>query len=232
MSVSVIIPAYKAHWCIERCLESIKRQTVQPDEVLVGIDRCNVTKNKLLKIKCNYEFLKVYWFGEHVGCYVIRNTLAKKTRFDTLMFFDADDLMMPHYIESMAGALQPNCFVRSCQVWMRDGKIDKAWGNKDTYQSRMQIALHRSVFMEMKGLEPWMCGADCEFEQRLQQQGHDQICIAQPNMVRHKCRGSLTERDDTGYESSLRKGIQREIKNRRKSPVKKKTIEIAEAELI
>ena len=47
MKISVIIPAWKAQDFIERCIDAINKQTVQPDEILIGVDACQVSQTSV-----------------------------------------------------------------------------------------------------------------------------------------------------------------------------------------
>jgi glycosyltransferase involved in cell wall biosynthesis len=98
--VSIIIPAWKADKWINDCLQSIYDQSWFKDknnkwEILVGIDNCEKTKFAALP----KENTKLYFFKEHYGPYVIRNTLAYNSKYDNLLFFDSDDLMHPDLIK-------------------------------------------------------------------------------------------------------------------------------------
>gem|GEM_PF-2705138 len=58
-SISVIIPAYKAGWCIENCLDSVEKQSMKPGKVLIGCDACEESFCKVQEIRDNYDFRSI-----------------------------------------------------------------------------------------------------------------------------------------------------------------------------
>jgi glycosyltransferase involved in cell wall biosynthesis len=94
MKVSVVIPAYNEEKLLPLCLESLKRQTVRPDEVIV-VDNNSVDKTA--------EIAKSY------GATVIREkkqgmSFARNAGFDAAKYgiiarCDADSILRPEWIE-------------------------------------------------------------------------------------------------------------------------------------
>lgn len=101
LSISIIIPTSGTPEYIEECLNSIYRQNLkegQDFEVLIGIDQCEESKNVLNRIKQNYSNIRVFYFLEKCGPYIIRNTLATLSVADCFLFFDSDDLMPEQFL--------------------------------------------------------------------------------------------------------------------------------------
>ena len=108
--VSVLIPAWKTAEYIEECLDSVYKQ--RPLEILVGVDGCQETLDKLLEIKYKYPNLKVFWSEENVGCYLIRNSLFRESVGNKIIFFDSDDIMMDELIPTVCHYLDEYDVVR------------------------------------------------------------------------------------------------------------------------
>lgn len=94
MTVAVITPTLpERHDLLEQAMDSVHRQTVRPNEILVGIDLD----------------------GE--GPAVIRNRLADQTKAEWLAFLDDDDVWYPHHLETLLGkahgadVVYPDCEV-------------------------------------------------------------------------------------------------------------------------
>lgn len=107
-AISIIIPTSGTSEYIEECLNSIYRQNLkegQDFEVLIGIDHCEESKIVLNRINQNYSNLRVFYFLEKCGPYIIRNTLARMSVADYFLFFDSDDLMPEQFLSKTYQAL-------------------------------------------------------------------------------------------------------------------------------
>lgn len=103
--ISIIIPAYEVENFIEECLDSIQEQTYFKNndkyEILLGIDECQDTFNKIKNINKKYPNLKTYVMDENSGPYIVKNTLIEFCKYDKILFFDADDVMCLDMIEKI-----------------------------------------------------------------------------------------------------------------------------------
>ncbi len=93
--VSVIIPAFNARACIERCLASVFRQTHVPFEVIVADDGSTDTTADLLR---NYTDRIIYAAQENRGPSAARNYGLSLARGDFVAFLDADDYWLPDFL--------------------------------------------------------------------------------------------------------------------------------------
>lgn len=96
MNVSVIIPAYNAGATIQATLDSVLRQTVSPDEILVMDD--GSTDDTALIVECHKPRVTVFRQSNH-GVAHARNFLCEQARGDIIAFLDADDIWHPSYLE-------------------------------------------------------------------------------------------------------------------------------------
>ncbi len=89
MKISVIIPVYNEVTVIEKCLDSLKKQTV-PVEIIVVDDGSTDGSDKFATLK-----------QVHLGPGAARNLGASKAHEDILVFVDADMEFTPTFIENL-----------------------------------------------------------------------------------------------------------------------------------
>jgi glycosyltransferase involved in cell wall biosynthesis len=94
MKVSVVIPAYNEEKLLPLCLESLKRQTVLPDEVIVVDNNC---------IDRSVEIAKSYGVTvireKKQGMSYARNAGFNAAQCDVIARCDADSILRPDWIE-------------------------------------------------------------------------------------------------------------------------------------
>jgi len=113
MSLSVIIPAYKAAQTIERALRSVAIQTLQPTEVIVvddgsGDGTFEAAEN--FKGQLPGVDLKVIQ-QQNLGAGAARNRAIAEATGDWLAFLDADDEWLPDKLETSLSAIQQHDLV-------------------------------------------------------------------------------------------------------------------------
>jgi len=63
-------------------------------EILIGIDGCEKTLNKVRQIMVNYHNVYVYNMSSNMGTFVTANTLISISKYDKIMRFDSDDFFI------------------------------------------------------------------------------------------------------------------------------------------
>lgn len=106
-NTTFLISTYNNVDYIEECLDSIENQTFYKNDdnkfqVLVGVDGCQKTHEKLLLIKHKYRNLEIYNMLENMGAYVALNTLIPYIKYDNVIVFGSDDVMVPNGIEVLS----------------------------------------------------------------------------------------------------------------------------------
>ena len=96
MTISALIPAYNAARTIEATLESVLRQTVPADEIIVLLD--GGTDDTLDRIE-RFKGRITIACQENHGVAITRNRLAEMAKGEILAFLDNDDLWHPKYLE-------------------------------------------------------------------------------------------------------------------------------------
>ena len=96
MRISVVIPTYNSVPFIDATLESVMRQTLPPDEILVLDDG---STDNTLSLLNSYKSTITVFQQKHKGVASARNTLCEKVSGDLVAFLDHDDLWHPSYLE-------------------------------------------------------------------------------------------------------------------------------------
>ena len=198
--VSICMTAYKATEFIQEALNSVYNQTwfMNHDnwEVLLGIDGCQETLNYIKTIMHNYKNLRVFMMDSNQGTYVTTNTLMSLARFDGLIRFDSDDVMLPEMVETIMRKKGDYDVVRF--------KMKNFGKNKIVNIACGQVYFKHSIFDEFGGYQPWPCNADNEFERRVYK-----FCkvLKLPEILfnRRIHDDNLTVRKETNFQSATRK---------------------------
>ena len=231
--ITISIPAYDVSMFIEECLDSIVNQKHLSNydyEILVGIDGCDKTKGKLLEIKHNYEFLKVFWFPKNVGGYVVRNTLAYKAMYNNLIFFDADDIMNDILVLNVIECLMTYPIVR----FMYNNFGEGNWAGRRSKEPASGVfGIKNSVFKELGGFVEFRVSSDDEFRDRSMRLGYKTCNIVDKNLFfRRRHKKSLTGDLTTKSGSVYRSGIYKKIDELHQLRIKKINPVFGECELI
>lgn len=223
--VSVILTAWNTQDYIEECLDSVYKQSFfnknDNYEVLLGIDGCEKTLNKVKGIISRYPGLKVFYFKENVGTYIVSNTLATFAQYSYLFRFDTDDIMLPDAIKDIYAYAEDKKFDlvlgRCKNLYSTTGKVDKC-----SALAPGQMLVKTETFLMFGGFRPFKCGADSEFFMRLKKFVNEdmskiEICL------RRLHSNNLTGRSETGMKSKYRKDIRAFLKYELETKLKTKT---------
>lgn len=115
-TVSVVIPAYNAEWCVERAVDSALAQTYQPLEILVVNDGST-----------DDTAAKAQYFGGLVrlidqpngGLSNARNAGIRLAQGEWIAFLDADDYWLPRKLEQQIKLLEANPALGFCSTSAR-----------------------------------------------------------------------------------------------------------------
>jgi glycosyltransferase involved in cell wall biosynthesis len=219
-NISIIISSYNTQDYIEECLDSVKSQTWFNNngyEIIVGIDGCKSTLNKLNNIKDKYDNIKIYWFEENVGTYVAFNSLIKKAKYDIISIFGSDDVMKSTFIETNLKEMRDGVYVKAKGVNFSKN-INEEIGNKGTNYCGITI-FNKYDFFKINGYADWRCGADTDLNRRFLLSGVNEVKSSSITYYRRIHNESLTSCKVYGRNSEYRKKIRNEIKKR--SSIKK-----------
>lgn len=206
--ISVIISAYNNDKFILEALKSVESSAKQIDhEILLGIDNCEITMNYL---KSNFnnlpKKLKVFFFPK-VGTYVIRNTLAKISEFENIIFFDSDDILHENTISESLSVLNNFEVVRyKYRLFNNTFESEKKdqYVKGEVYHTGC-FGIKKKTFLSLNGFEPWICAADGEFHWRLKSNQHSSNNTSDIGLYYRRHGDNLTMAGNTGMNSPLRK---------------------------
>ena len=166
--ITVVISAWQAQDFITECLDSIAKQDwdFTQLEVLIGVDNCMTTFKKIREIELNYVQLnmKVLWFKQNCGTYIVSNTLVSIAKYNNILRFDADDYMQPFMIkEIMSQDDRFNVIEFGMTNFDNDTKTIEHH-NKLSEGCRFYT---KQLFILAGGYMPWRHSADSEFLNRI-----------------------------------------------------------------
>jgi teichuronic acid biosynthesis glycosyltransferase TuaG len=112
-SISVVIPFYHAEDFFDDAYQSIKQQTVQPQEIIVVNDGCGKKAENFLK---KYNGITLINLKVNQGPSIARNTGAKKATSSLIAFLDADDLWLANKLEIQLAFLAEHPKFSACHT--------------------------------------------------------------------------------------------------------------------
>lgn len=137
-------------------------------EVIVGIDGCRETLEKVEKIMDKYKNLHVLMMDRNVGTYITSNTIMREAKCDWLVNFGSDDIMLPHMVgDVMKFAEEHNSkFVRVMKEdFFKDGENYKVGKCSLAYGA---CFFRHEVFDYLGGYKGWRCSGDSDFLKRVE----------------------------------------------------------------
>lgn len=197
--VSVCLTAWNTQDFIEECLDSVMNQdyfkTHDNYEILLGIDACLKTLEKVQKIRHKYKNLRVFFTERNCGTYILSNSIMSSAKFDHIIRFDTDDIMLPNLVSKLIS--YKNADIISC-------KFKDFPNSKNEGIAYGTIMIKYDIFLKYGGYMPWKCAADSELITRLSSKAN--IEIVNTVLMKRRVRGSsLTHANGTNMQSNLRK---------------------------
>ena len=161
--VSICLTGYKVQNFVEETLDSIMEQTWFKKhnnwEILLGIDYCYETLKKVHEIMGKYKNLRVFMMEKNMGTYVTTNTMMSLAKYNGLIRFDCDDIMLPEMVEKIMQE-KGNCDLVRFKM--------KNFGLRNSIEEACgQIWLKHEIFDHYGGYIPWLCSGDAKFNIRL-----------------------------------------------------------------
>lgn len=217
--ISICLTAWKTQDYIEECLDSIEKQTYFKDfdgyEVLLGIDGCEDTLEKVKAIQHKYRNLRVFMMDENFGTYITTNTVMSLAQYEWILRFDTDDIMMPDMIETLMSVCDGYDWVR----YDMQNFLNTNNGNGDTNSLKIrskqeaegQTFFKKTIFEKYGGFQPWLCGADTEMYVRVR--SHIRARKIDKILLQRRLHSNgLTSNEKTNMKSEIRKKYRQYIK--------------------
>lgn len=216
---SIVMTAYKAQDFIEECLDSIENQThFQTNknyEILLGIDGCEETLECVKSIKNKYTNLKVLFMKENKGTYVTKNTLILESRYDKILTFDSDDVMLHTMMDSINDVMKGSMYdVFRFRAFHFSGKlnIEKNYPPSGAHLEGV-TCMRWKVYDKVGGYRPWRCAADSDFMFRMIGLFKEKV-LDTSLYYRRIHKDSLTQSAETGFRSDIRKKYASQLKRK------------------
>lgn len=204
MSLSIIIPTYKNVDFLPELIRSIEMNEYGEEyEVLVGIDSCYDTLNYIYENQFLPNF-KFFFFSENNGPYVIKNTLCELSKFDKILFFDSDDVMMPGMLSVIDSNLDLYTVIKPKYINFTDINGFRDYKREKPQFGEGVFGIQKDLFLDMNGFEGWEVAADSDFMGRLYKTNMKILHTNDILFHRRKHENSLTVHPSTGLSSRLR----------------------------
>lgn len=219
--VTIIITAYQTQSYIEHCLDSIESQTYFINnnnfEILIGVDACQETLDKLIEIRSKYRNLRIFMMKKNKGTYVTSNTIISLTNNENIIRFDSDDIMMPNMVAEIMQNISNYNVIRFKYLKLIGSQVKMC-----NHIPHGVVYIKKSIFDNLGGYQPWMCAADTELLRR----GKliiNELVIDKPLFYRRIRENSLTASPEFGVKSEARKGYRNLIGKHEAITIKKIT---------
>lgn len=198
-TVSVVIPAYNAAWCVRRAIDSVLTQSWRDLELIVVNDG---STDKTADILRAYGDRVIRIDQDNAGMSAARNTGIGAARGRYIAFLDADDLWLPDKLARQVALLEQQADLAFCSTCARfedpDGHPAGEWGcpasgrvslpqvleNHAAIAGGASSVLARSeIVKRLGGFDEALRGAeDTDLWVRLAAEG-EFACIAEPLVV-------------------------------------------------
>ncbi len=185
-SLTLAIPCFNAEHSIQSTLDSIMRQTHPPDEVVVVDDGSTDNSNDIIK---HYATVRLFSHNENKGIACSRNTAWENASCEIVLFTDADTILHPNLIETVANGYRQDDIggvggrgIERIQLnrndrWRKD-VLFQSWGNSAILNVPFLFGIvssyRRSVLESLGGFDPFFkaSGEDLDFGYRVQKTGY------------------------------------------------------------
>jgi glycosyltransferase involved in cell wall biosynthesis len=199
MKVAVILAAFQAENWIADSIRSIRSQRLPGGwhlDLRIGVDGCERTSRFLRLLN------EGHWFSPcNVGAYVMRNSLINLAEADAYAPFDADDMMLEGYLNTLIRFAVPDSIAGAGRITSSQDQFN---GEFDGYSNGVCV-ISKNAWNRLGGYASWRIAADHELIKRALALGIKVKSSAQTLFLRRVHGNNLTTLPDTGKGSIARK---------------------------
>lgn len=118
--ISVIVPVYNAEKYLDRCIQSLIKQTYKNIEVVLVDDGSSDNSSKICQSYANdYDHISFYRMEKNAGQVAAYTLGIKKSNGDLIGFVDSDDWIEPTMYEELINSLvEKKADISSCGIYM------------------------------------------------------------------------------------------------------------------
>lgn len=159
--VSIVIPVYKKEKFLERCMDSIFRQTFREYEVILVDDGSPDSSGEMCDGYARKDERVSVIHQKNMGPGPARNRGVQEAKCDYILFIDADDAVAPDYVEYMVSLIRkyrtPMAVVGGTCVWEERGIADlfRIYPVQQEKLLDCAEALEKMCYGREFGVAPW-----------------------------------------------------------------------------
>ena len=128
MKTSLIISTYNRPDALALCLESVKRQTLLPDEVIVGDDGSrDETKQLIERFQKDFPVPLIHVWQEDDGfrLAMCRNKCIAKAKHEYIIQVDGDVILHTRFVGDHVASAQRGCYIKGGRVNIERKRTEK-----------------------------------------------------------------------------------------------------------
>ena len=155
--ISVIVPVYNVEKYLERCVDSIRKQTYSNIEILLVDDGSTDSCYEIIK-RLEKEDPRIRSFHqENGGLSAARNTGIDNAKGEYIAFVDSDDYIHPRMLEILySNLIDFRADLSICDLyWIHDGEETKEYVENNTHVFEGIDVLHRLIGDELVSVVAW-----------------------------------------------------------------------------
>jgi len=205
---AVIIAAFDCAKYVRECLISVARQTSIEGwefDIRVGVDGCENTQRAVESCTSEGIMFDMYSVEQNVGAYMMRNSLIALRPADAYSYFDADDVMHPHYLSKVLEQIDGgHNAVMTAKIQCEE---NMSITDECCIQAGGAITFTHKALESVGGFNPYRCGCDTDFMCRLESAGINIGMLNTPLYYRRKHERALTKSPIFGMASTYRRDV-------------------------
>ena len=234
VKISVIMPAYNAGASIDKAIRSVLAQKGASFELLIGDDASTDETWARMTAYRTDPRIRIFRFPRNQGAALTSNRLIAQAGGDYISSCDADDLMLPGNLRTLARILDQNpavgvaygdLLVATCagSSWIkRRFAPSKAWDLLGGCFAKGGTLIRRSLMKKVGGYRPEIPFLeDCDLFLRLAEQTQFYYLPGKPLYHQQKTSGSLSDQPSKELRKISQNLLRDAIQRRYGYPVKR-----------
>lgn len=156
--ISIIIPIFNADKTLEKCIDSLIKQTYKQIEIILVNDGSTDLSENIAKHYAEKFSNVLYCCQENKGVSAARNLGISKSHGDYIIFMDADDWAEPEYVQSLYETIEEGNSEFAFSNWYIDDGDNLVWDSLENYGYKFDktpSSLIRFYMVHRDGCAPW-----------------------------------------------------------------------------